>query len=86
MKEPRSNILFQRVGIEKKLAYQICLSTSRNPDFVVRHPNETREKNSANWKADIKKRVLHEEDSRLEVLKVRLEKRTSLRRLNQFDR
>ncbi len=61
------------------------LSMSRNADFVVHHPNETKEKNTLNWKKDIIKRVKHEEELRHSVLKVRLAKRTSLRRLNQFD-
>ncbi len=81
----RSNILFQKRGFAKKLEYQMLLSKSRNPDFVVRHPNETKEKNSANWKADIHKRVQHEEDLRQDVLKLRLERKTGIRRLNQFE-
>ncbi len=58
---------------------------SRNVDFVVHRPNETKEKNTLNWKKDIIKRVKHEEELRQSLLKVRLAKRTSLRRLNQFD-
>ncbi len=84
MTEPRSNILFQTRGLEKKIEYQICLSTSRNPDFVVRHPNETQEKNKLGWKTDIEKRVKHEEKLRQEVLTVRLAKKTSKRRLNDL--
>jgi len=71
----RSNEFFQKRGLAKKLQYQLSLSTSRNPDFVIRHPNETKDKNSANWKADIKKRVEHEEDLRLAVLQRRLEQK-----------
>ncbi len=79
-----SNKLFQKRGLEKKIEYQIGLSRSRNPDFVVRHPNETEDKNKLGWKADILKRVKHEESLRQEVLKVRLVKRTSKRRLNDI--
>ncbi len=75
MHQSRSNILFQKRGLEKKIAYQISLSRSRNPDFVVHHPNETEPKNKAGWKSDIKKRVEHEEDLRLAVIASRLAKR-----------
>ncbi len=85
MAEVRSNKLFQTRGLAKKIEYQIHLSTSRNPDFVIRHPNETKEANQANWKKDIMKRVKHEEDLRQEVLSVRLKKKTSHRRLNALD-
>ncbi len=78
--ETRSNKLFQERGLKKKIFYQICLSTSRNPDFVVRHPNETEDKNKANWKLEVKKRVEHEEGLRQAMLKVRLEKRTGVNR------
>ncbi len=61
------------------------LSTSRNPDFVIRHPNETKEKNTAGWKADILKRVTKDIEVREGLLESRLKKKTSLRRLNQFD-
>lgn len=84
MKKPRSNELFKERGRDKKLQYQMSLSTSRNPDFVVRHPNETKDNNSAGWKADIKKRVNHEIDVREKLLVVRLAKRTSKRRLNEL--
>lgn len=79
----RSNQIFKEVGLKKKIAYQISLSTSRNPDFVVHHPNETKEKNPANWKKDITTRVTHEEELRQNVLKVRLAKQTSYRRMNK---
>ncbi len=77
----RSNDFFRERGFDKKVQYQISLSTSRNPDFVVRHPNETKEKNPANWKAEIKTRVKKEEDGRQKMLAVRLEKRTGSRRV-----
>ncbi len=83
VKEPRSNKLFQKRGLEKNILYQICLSTSRNPDFVVHHPNETKEKNPSGWKTDIEKRVRHEEKLRQEMLAMRLQKMTSHRRLNE---
>jgi len=82
---PRSNKLFLERGLQKKILYQLCLSSSRNPDFVVKHPNETLEKNKANYKLEIKTRVEHEEQLRQEILSVRLAKRTSMRRLNQFE-
>ncbi len=85
VKEIRSNKLFKKRGKEKILQYQMSLSTSRNPDFVIRHPNETKEKNSSGWKVDIAKRVTKEFDVRERLLESRLRKRTSLRRLNQFD-
>ncbi len=81
---PRSNKMFAERGLKKKILYQECLSTSRNPDFVTRHPNETKERNSANWKMEIKKRVEHEEDLARAVIKVRLQKQTSVRRLNEL--
>lgn len=68
--------MFQERGLRVKIDYQKCLSRSRNPDFVVRHPNETVERNKQNWEKEIEKRVRHEEDLRLEVLRVRLAKRT----------
>ncbi len=82
---PRSNKLFKVQGLKKKIDYQISLSTSRNPDFMVRHPNENKESNSVNWKKDIIKRVTHEEDLRQEVLAVRLAKRTGPRRFATVD-
>lgn len=81
-----SNKLFQERGLEKRIQYQIQLSTSRNPDFVIRHVNETKENNSVNWKKEIIKRVTHEEDIRQAVLKQRLDKRTSFRRLNNLEK
>ncbi len=81
----RSNKLFQTRGLEKKIEYQISLSRGRNPDFIVAHPNETKEKNPQNWKKDIIKRVTHQEDLRQEVLLVRLAKKTGPRRLNQLE-
>jgi len=80
--EIRSNLLFQKRGLAKKVDYQISLSRSRNPDFVVRHPNETKDKNPVGWKKDIEKRVIHEEELRQDVLKLRLKKKTSYRRMN----
>ncbi len=80
-----SNKEFAVTGLEKKIQYQMSLSTSRNTDFVIRHPNETKAKNPANWKKELTTRVMKEEDIRQSLLKSRLEKRTSLRRLNQFD-
>ncbi len=76
----RSNLNFQKVGIKKKIAYEISLSTSRNPDFVVRHPNELKSKNQ-DWKKEIIKRIEHEESVRLKVLSVRLAKQTGERRI-----
>ncbi len=76
----RSNKSFQKRGLKKKIEYQICLSQSKNPDFVVRHPNELVGKNT-DWKKEIIKRVNHEEDVRQKVLSVRLEKRTGERRI-----
>jgi len=81
--EPRSNKLFYARGLAKKIQYQIQLSTSRNPDFIVRHPNETKEKNSANWKMEITKRVKHEQELRLKALVIRMDKVTSYRRMNE---
>jgi len=81
---PRSNKYFKQRALKKHIAYQICLSQSRNPDFVVRYPNELQAKNS-DWKKEIIKRVNQEESVRLKLISVRLAKRTSLRRLNQFD-
>lgn len=77
----RSNILFHERGLKHKILYQKSLSRSRNSDFVVHHPNETKDKNPTGWEKDIEKRVKHEEDLRQEVLMVRLEKRTGGRRL-----
>jgi len=81
----RSNSLFQTRGLAKKIEYQINLSRCQNPDFMVQHSNETKGKNPAGWKTDIIKRVKHEEELRQAVLKVRLEKKTGPRRLNQFE-
>ncbi len=77
----RSNNLFQKDGLRKRINYEICLSTSRNPDFVVRHPNEMQGKN-ADWKKEIIKRVNHEEEVRLKMLAVRLAKKTGKRRID----
>jgi len=78
----RSNENFQKRGLEHRLQYELDLSTSRNPDFVVKHPNETKEKNPANWKKEITTRITREEETRQKVLAVRLKKHTSHRRLN----
>ncbi len=77
----RSNSQFKIDGLKKKIAYQVCLSTSRNPDFIVRHPNEMQSKNQ-DWKKEIIKRVTHEEEIRQKVLDVRLSKRTGARRVS----
>ncbi len=79
--EVRSNKMFHERGLKKKIQYQIQLSTSRNQDFVIRHPNETKERNQAGWKQEIKKRVLHEDKLYLEVEAARLAKATGPRRL-----
>lgn len=76
----RSNLAFRKLGLEQKIHYQICLSTSRNPDFVSRHPNELVGKNS-DWKKEIIKRVTHEEGLRFQILDIRLAKRTGERRV-----
>jgi len=81
----RSNKLFQDRGFEKKLQYQISLSITRNPDFLIRHPNETEAKNKVGWKADIKKRVLREEDIRNKLLVSRAQKKTGARRFHDID-
>ncbi len=81
----RSNKEFSKIGLEKRIQYEIQLSTSRNKDFVIRHPNETKEKNSTNWKKELTDRVKKEEDSRQLLLKSRLEKRTGFRRLNNLE-
>jgi len=77
---PRSNILFQKRGLAKNIAYQIALSKHRNPDFIVRHPNETKAKN-VDWQKEIIKRVTQEESVRQKVLSVRLNKVTGNRRI-----
>lgn len=79
-KHVRSNKNFQKDGLIKKIAYQVCLSTSRNPDFVVLHPNELKAKNQ-DWKKEIEKRVTREESVRQGQLEARLNKRTGKRRI-----
>ncbi len=81
----RSNKEFAKIGLAKKIQYQISLSTSRNVDFVIRHPNETKEKNSVNWKKEITTRVLKEQDIRNALIKSRLAKKTGFRRLNNLE-
>lgn len=83
MRDVRSNLLFQTRGLDKKIEYQLSLSKTRNPDFVIRHPNETKEKNPAGWKVDIVKRVKKEEELRQNLLSARLKKKTSYRRMNK---
>ncbi len=80
----RSNKQFQDDGLRKKIQYQILLSNSRNPDFVVRHPNELKSKNQ-DWKKEITNRVTQEHNVMLKLHKVRLIKKTSHRRLNNLD-
>lgn len=75
-----SNKEMQEMGLKKNIEYQISLARSRNPDFVVRHPNELKAKNQ-DWKKEITKRVNNEESTRQALLKVRLSKRTGERRL-----
>ncbi len=81
----RSNKLFVNRGLQKRIQYQISLSSSRNLDFIIRHPNETKGKNPTNWKKELKDRVLKEDDIRKALLKSRLEKKTGFRRLNNLE-
>ncbi len=77
----RSNNLFQKRGLEKLINSEICLSTSRNPDFVTKHPNELEDKNK-DWKRELIKRVTHQQEVRIKVLATRLEKKTGNRRIS----
>lgn len=80
-RQVRSNINFQKSALKKHIEYEVCLSQSRNPDFVVAHPNELKDKNP-DWKREIIKRVTNQENTRLKLLAVRLEKRTGKRRIS----
>ncbi len=75
----RSNKSFRELGLRMNIEYQMSLSRGRNPDFVVKHPNELEGKNP-DWKKEIVKRVTHEEGLRTKILDIRLAKRTGERR------
>ncbi len=72
----------QEDGIRKMIEYNIALAhpSNPNPDHKLRYPNECDEKN-VNRIKDITKRVTHESDLRLEMLAVRLLKKTGPRRI-----
>ncbi len=75
-----SNLQRRKDGLQKIIQSEISLSTSRNPDFVLKHPNELKAKNQ-NWKKEIVKRIIHEQEVRLKQLDVRLKKKTGTRRI-----
>ncbi len=72
----------QEDGLRKMIEYNISLAhpSNPNPDHKSRYPNECDAKNN-NRIADITKRVNHENDLRLEMLKLRLLKKTGPRRI-----
>ncbi len=76
----RSNKYFLERGRKRAIAYDLKLATSRNPDFVVKYPNEVN-KTNVNRKIETTKRVNKQCDLREALLKVRLEKKTGERRL-----
>lgn len=72
----------QEDGLRKMIEYNISLAhpENPNPDHKLRYPNECNAKNN-NRLQDIEKRVKHENDLRMEMLKVRLLKKTGVRRI-----